>query len=71
MIFDNYKGLLLERLQKSFDLKTKDIIDNGANDLSMFKVAGTIIAFNAKLIVKEAVIIVCKTQNLREILQYV
>lgn len=70
MMFNDSKGQMLLRLQKLLDVTKENTIavGDGANDLSMFKYAGTRIAFCAKPIVKENADIIIDEKDLSLIL---
>ena len=73
MMFNDSKGQMLLRLQKLLGV-TKDntiAVGDGANDLSMFKYAGTKIAFCAKPIVKENADIIIEEKDLTKILDHI
>ena len=73
MMFNNSKGQMLKRLQNLLDVTKENTIavGDGANDLSMFKYAGTRVAFCAKPIVKENADIVIEEKDLTKILDYI
>lgn len=73
MMFNDSKGQMLQRLQKILDVTPDNTIavGDGANDLSMFKYAGTRIAFCAKPILKESANIIIDNKDLSEILNYI
>ena len=73
MMFNNSKGEMLKRLQKLLNISEADTlaVGDGANDLSMFKLAGMRAAFCAKPILKEAANIIIDEKDLRKILNYV
>lgn len=73
MMFNDSKGQMLQRLQKILDVTPDNTIavGDGANDLSMFKYAGTRIAFCAKPILKESANIIIDNKDLCEILKYI
>lgn len=73
MMFNNSKGLMLNRLQKLLDTTPENTIavGDGANDLSMFKYSQTKIAFCAKPILKEHANIIIDEKDLRFILKYI
>lgn len=70
MMFNDSKGLMLERLQGLLGAKKEDTIaiGDGANDLSMFKHAGKKVAFCAKPILKENANIIIESKDLTELL---
>lgn len=70
MMFSDSKGKMLERLQCILNVQKENTIavGDGANDLSMFKHAGTKIAFCAKEIVKKNADIIIEQKNLLHIL---
>ena len=73
MMFNDSKGQMLLRLQKLLDVTKENTIavGDGANDLSMFKYAGTRVAFCAKPIVKENADIIIEQKDLGLILNYI
>ena len=73
MMFNDSKGQMLQRLQKILDVTPGNTIavGDGANDLSMFKYAGTRIAFCAKPILKENANIIINNKDLNEVLKYI
>ena len=73
MKFNDSKGQMLLRLQKLLGVNKENTvaIGDGANDLSMFKYAGTRIAFCAKQIVKENADIIIEEKDLSKILNFV
>ncbi len=70
MMFNTSKGEMLQNLQKIMHLTPENTIaiGDGANDLSMFKHAGTRVAFCAKPILKSAANIIIDEKDLRLIL---
>ena len=70
MMFNNSKGEMLKRLQKITGTSPADTITtgDGANDLSMFKFAGTKIAFCAKPVLEQQADIIIKEKDLTLIL---
>ena len=73
MMFDNSKGIMLQKLQKllNVELDCTMAIGDGANDLSMFKYAGIKVSFCGKPVLEEAADIKIKNKDLREILEYI
>ncbi|HHO56512.1 MAG TPA: phosphoserine phosphatase SerB [Trueperaceae bacterium] len=73
MMANDAKGSMLVRLQKLLDIDVTDTlaVGDGANDLSMFKYAGTKIAFCAKDILKDAADYVLDEQDLRLVLEHI
>ena len=71
MMFNDSKGEMLKRLQKVLGINPEDTIaiGDGANDLSMFKYAGTRIAFCAKPVLKEQADIIIEKKDLKLILK--
>lgn len=71
MMFNDSKGEMLKRLQKVLGINPEDTIaiGDGANDLSMFKYAGTRIAFCAKPVLKELADIIIDEKDLKLILE--
>ncbi len=70
MMFNWSKGDMLQRLQALLDVSPEEtmVVGDGANDLSMFKHAGTRVAFCAKDVLKKEANIVIENKDLREIL---
>lgn len=70
MMFNHSKGEMLKRLQKITGTSPADTITagDGANDLSMFKFAGTKIAFCAKPVLEQQADIIIKEKDLTLIL---
>lgn len=70
MMFNTSKGEMLQNLQKVMHVTPENTIaiGDGANDLSMFKHAGTRVAFCAKPILKSAANIIIDEKDLRLIL---
>ena len=70
MMFSDSKGKMLERLQCILNVTPENTIavGDGANDLSMFKLADTRVAFCAKDIVKKNADIIIEEKNLLHIL---
>lgn len=70
MMFNTSKGEMLQNLQKITHVTSENTIaiGDGANDLSMFKHAGTRVAFCAKPILKSAANIIIDEKDLRLIL---
>lgn len=73
MMFNDSKGLMLQRLQKLLNISQENtlVVGDGANDLSMFRYAGKKVAFCAKPVVKEHADIIIDKKDLSLILQYV
>lgn len=73
MMFNYSKGQTLQTLQKLLNLTENDtlVVGDGANDLSMFKYAGTRVAFCAKPILEKEASIVIREKNLSEILKHI
>lgn len=73
MMFNDSKGRMLKKLQGILNITPENTIaiGDGANDLSMFKHAGTKIAFCAKPILKEAATIVINEKDLTKILEHI
>ena len=72
MMTSDSKGIMLKKLQIILDI-TKDetmAVGDGANDLSMFRYAGTRVAFCAKEVLKKEANIIIENKDLREILKY-
>ena len=70
MMFNWSKGDMLVRLQSLLKVTPEEtmVVGDGANDLSMFKYAGTRVAFCAKEVLKKEANIIIETKDLREIL---
>jgi len=70
MMFNWSKGDMLVRLQDLLKITPEEtmVVGDGANDLSMFKYAGTRVAFCAKEVLKKEANIIIDTKDLREIL---
>lgn len=73
MMFNDSKGEMLKRIQKILGITSADTlaVGDGANDLSMFKYAGTKIAFCAKPVLKEKADIIIDKKDLTEILKVI
>lgn len=73
MCFSNSKGIMIQKLRALFDVEKKDVVavGDGANDISMFKEAGTKIAFCAKEVLKKEADIIIDTKDLNLIRNYV
>ena len=73
MMFSDSKGKMLKRLQTLHSITQENTltVGDGANDLSMFKLAGKRVAFCAKPILKEHANIIIENKNLTEILNYI
>lgn len=69
MMFGDSKGKMLLRLKDFMGLSSDEVVcvGDGANDLSMFKEAGTGIAFCANKILKEAATHIIDIKDLNEI----
>lgn len=69
MMFGDSKGKMLARLKSFLGLSSDEVacVGDGANDLSMFKEAGTGIAFCANKILKEAATHIIDIKDLNEI----
>lgn len=69
MMFGDSKGKMLARLKGFLGLSSDEVacVGDGANDLSMFKEAGTGIAFCANKILKEAATHIIDIKDLNEI----
>ena len=70
MMSSNSKGIMLQKLQKMLSVTKEQtmVVGDGANDLSMFKHAGTRVAFCAKEVLKKEAHVVIDEKNLLEIL---
>ena len=73
MMTSNSKGIMLQKLQKILGITSSEtmVVGDGANDLSMFKYAGTRVAFCAKEVLKKEATIIINNKNLLEILEYI
>ena len=73
MMFDYSKGDMIKRLQNILGISKEDtlVVGDGANDRSMFKEAGTRIAFCAKEILKKEANIIIDKKDLTEILNHI
>ena len=73
MMFNNSKGQMLKKLQKLLGIKPENTvtIGDGANDLSMFKYAGTKVSFCGKPVLEKEADIRIKEKDLRSILKYI
>lgn len=73
MMFATSKGSILARLQKLMDISPDDTLacGDGANDVSMFALAKTKVAFCAKDILKKEANVIIDRRDLREILNYI
>ena len=73
MCFGDSKGAMLEKLQKILGVSAANTlaVGDGANDLSMFRFAGTRVAFCAKEVLKNAANVVVERRDLREILRFI
>jgi phosphoserine phosphatase len=73
MMFNDSKGEMLKRLQALSGVGVEDTIavGDGANDLSMFKYAGTRVAFCAKPVLREHASVIVDTKDLREVVRAV
>ncbi len=70
MMANDSKGKMLKRIRTLLGVSVEDTVavGDGANDLSLFKEAGTKIAFCAKPVLKAAADHVVDTKDMREIL---
>ena len=70
MMFGDSKGRMLKKLQELLGIPPEDtlVTGDGANDLSMFKFAGTKIAFCAKPVLEQQADIIIKEKDLTLIL---
>ena len=73
MMFDYSKGDMIKRLQNILGISKEDtlVVGDGANDRSMFKEAGTRIAFCAKEILKKEANVIIDKKDLTEILNHI
>lgn len=73
MMYDNSKGTMLEKIQRLLNISKENtiVIGDGANDLSMFKHAGTKIAYCAKPFLEEHADIKIKERNLNLIIEHI
>ena len=71
MMYSDSKGQMLKKLQAIFNIKQENTIavGDGANDLSMFKYAGTKIAFCAKPVLKKEATFCIEQKDLKLILE--
>ena len=71
MMFNDSKGIMLQKMQSILGIAKENTIavGDGANDLSMFKFAGTKVAFCAKEIVKQNADIIINEKNLEALLE--
>ena len=72
MMFNDSKGTMIQTLQKLLNIPVSDTITigDGANDLSMFKYAGTKISFCGKPILEQNADIKIKEKDLSLIIDY-
>jgi len=72
MMTSNSKGEMLRKLQSILSITKSETmaVGDGANDLSMFKYAGTRVAFCAKEVLKKEATIIIENKNLMEIANY-
>ncbi len=70
MMFNWSKGDMLVRLQNILGVTPEEtmVVGDGANDLSMFKYAGTRVAFRAREVLKKEANIIIEQKDLREVL---
>jgi phosphoserine phosphatase len=70
MMFNWSKGDMLVRLQDILGVSKEEtmVVGDGANDLSMFKYAGTRVAFCAREVLKKEANIIVENKDLTEIL---
>ncbi len=73
MMFSHSKGDMLKRIQNVLGVTPEEtmVIGDGANDLSMFKYAGTRVAFCAKEILKKNANIIIEEKDLTKILEFI
>ncbi|MFK5881679.1 MAG: phosphoserine phosphatase SerB [Sulfurospirillum sp.] len=71
MMFGFSKGDMLQRLQAllNIDRASTMVVGDGANDISMFRYAGTRVAFCAKEVLKKEANVVIDTKDLTKILE--
>ena len=69
MMFGDSKGKMLKRLKGLLGLDSKQVaaIGDGANDISMFKEAGTCVAFCANAVLKAAATHIIDIKDLTEL----
>ena len=70
MMFNNSKGVMLQKLQNILGISAKDtlVVGDGANDLSMFEYAALRVAFCAKPVLKEKANVIIEEKDLSLIL---
>jgi len=73
MMFSHSKGDMLKRIQNILGVNEDEtmVVGDGANDLSMFKYAGTKVAFCAKEILKKEADIIINEKDLVRILEFI
>jgi phosphoserine phosphatase len=73
MMFSHSKGDMLKRLQEILGVTPEETmaVGDGANDLSMFKYAGTRVAFCAKEVLKKEANIIIEEKDLTKILEFI
>ena len=73
MMTSDSKGVMLKKLQTLLGITKEETmaVGDGANDLSMFKYAGTRVAFCAKGVLKKEATIIIENKNLMEIAKYI
>ncbi len=71
MMFNFSKGDMLQRLQNILGVSKEEtlVCGDGANDLSMFKYAGTRVAFCAREVLEKEATIIIKEKDLTKILE--
>jgi len=73
MMFSHSKGDMLKRIQNILGVNEEEtmVVGDGANDLSMFKYAGTRVAFCAKDVLKKEANIIIEEKDLTKILEFI
>jgi len=73
MMYDDAKGDMLVRIQKLLNVSVENtiVVGDGANDLSMFKHAGTRIAFCAKPILKKEATHCIEEKDLTQVIKII
>lgn len=73
MMFDNSKGIMLQKLQSILNITSEHTvaIGDGANDLSMFEYSKTKIAFCAKPILRESATDIIEKRDLMQVCEII